>query len=127
MLTIHATRKLLAKVKQPAVDATQSATGQLGDWYATDLGWRPGVALFVNEATLLPILLPLAPAKTLGARFAEQFGIVLAAIDCPAEFALAEVGHARTVAWAKTANRGRHSVRIASGRSSSRSHRCHRQ
>ncbi len=105
MLTIHGTRKLLAKVKQPVVDATATATGQLGGWYATDVGWRPGVALFVNEATLLPVLLPLAPAATLGARFPDQLGIVLAAIDCPAEFTLAEVEHARTVSWAKTANR----------------------
>jgi hypothetical protein len=41
---------------------TDTSTMALGDWYATALSWRPQVALFVNEATLLPVLMPMAPA-----------------------------------------------------------------
>jgi hypothetical protein len=37
----------------------------LGSWYATVLLWKPQVALLVNEKTLLPVLMPLAPAKDL--------------------------------------------------------------
>jgi hypothetical protein len=33
----------------------------LGDWYATLPRWRLPVALFVNEATLLPLLVRLTP------------------------------------------------------------------
>lgn len=32
---------------------------------ATALFWKPQVALLVNEPTLLPVLMPLAPAATL--------------------------------------------------------------
>jgi hypothetical protein len=35
----------------------------LGQWYATAVFWKPQVALFVNESTLLPVLMPLAPQR----------------------------------------------------------------
>jgi len=48
-----------------AADGEMSTT-LLGDWYATYLPWRPRqVALLVSERTLLPLLIPLAPASTL--------------------------------------------------------------
>ncbi|MEV5764098.1 hypothetical protein AB0L34_05915 [Micromonospora sp. NPDC052213] len=55
----------------------------LGDWYATLPPWRPQVALLVNERTLLPALMPLAPAATMPARVADQVGEVLAAQSVP--------------------------------------------
>jgi hypothetical protein len=65
---IHGTRKFLERVKAPGEQQKPSTTG-LGDWYATVLSWRPQVALFVNETTLLPVLVPLAPAAGVVARF----------------------------------------------------------
>jgi hypothetical protein len=35
-----------------------ASTTLLGSWYATVLGWSRPMALFVNEATLLPVLVP---------------------------------------------------------------------
>lgn len=55
----------------------------LGQWYATDLRWRPQVALLVNETTLLPVLMPLAPSATLPGRAAEEIATVLAAHGAP--------------------------------------------
>ena len=51
----------------------------LGGWYAHLARGRPQTALFVNEATLLPVLLPLAPSATLLDRFPAELGLVLAA------------------------------------------------
>jgi hypothetical protein len=61
VFTVPATRTLLRRIGE--IDGPDSAPGQrstsaLGDWYATTLPWRPQVALFVNETTLLPILPP---------------------------------------------------------------------
>jgi hypothetical protein len=53
----------------------------LGPWYATALFWRPQVALLVNESTLLPVLMPLAPAATLPARAGGHIAEVLALHD----------------------------------------------
>src|SRR6185369_8743625 len=53
------------------LESGQTSTTRLGDWYASAWAWRPQVALFVSEATLFPILMPLAPAATLLARFPD--------------------------------------------------------
>jgi hypothetical protein len=67
--TIHATKKLRDRVKAPLAEPVEQPSTVLGKWYATALFWKPQVALFVNEATLVPVLLPLAPAATLAERF----------------------------------------------------------
>ena len=79
MVIVRASRKLLKRLSAaPAVDGEQSTT-LLGDWYATVLPWRPRqVALFVSETTLLPVLMPLAPAASLLDRFPNQLAHVLA-------------------------------------------------
>jgi hypothetical protein len=51
--TIHATRKLLDRVKRPVGAPVEPATA-LGNWLATALFWKPQAALFVNERTFLP-------------------------------------------------------------------------
>jgi hypothetical protein len=38
------------------------------------LFWKPQVVLLVNEKTLLPVLMPLAPARNLMARFPPPCG-----------------------------------------------------
>jgi hypothetical protein len=47
---------------------------------------RPQVALLVNEATLYPVLMPLAPAAILMDRFLEAAGQTLKAHGVPDEF-----------------------------------------
>ena len=63
------------------------------------------MALMVNERTLLPVMLPLAPATSVAQRFPSALKEVLMALDLPAEFIQAEIEGMRDVAYAKTANR----------------------
>jgi hypothetical protein len=75
--TIHGTKKLLDRVKQPVMLALEDPTTALGNWYATAIFWRPQIAFLVNEATLFPVLLPLAPATSIAARFPEALVSIL--------------------------------------------------
>jgi hypothetical protein len=61
--------------------------------------------LFVNEVTLLPVLLPLAPARTLCGRFPGALAAVLQAHAVPRQFIETEVSEMEDCALAKTANR----------------------
>jgi hypothetical protein len=85
-------------------EADQSTT-VLTPWYATALRWRPQVGLLVNETTLLPALMPLAPAATLPARAGEQIATVLAAHGVPGPIIAAEREQMRQWRIAPTSNR----------------------
>lgn len=104
MFTLHCTKKLLDRV-QPQIAAPCNANTRLGNWYATALFWKPQMALLVNERTLLPVLMPLAPAVTLVKRFPTALKEVLMALGLPTEFIQAEVEDMNDVVYAKTANR----------------------
>jgi hypothetical protein len=102
--TIHATKKLLDRVKQPVVDPVEPAS-ELGNWYATALFWKPQVALLVSERTLLPVFVPLAPATTLARRFPEELRRVLDAHGIDPRFVDHEIGSMGEGHYAKTASR----------------------
>ena len=78
MLYLHCTQKLLERLKPELVDAGCGTT-TLGNWYATVLPWKPQVAMLVNGHTLLPVLMPLAPAANPAARFPGALIDILAA------------------------------------------------
>ena len=105
MLIVCATRKLLDRVGPPSLSEGEQSTTLLGQWYATAVFWKPQVALFVNEVTLLPVLMPLAPAATLLARFPGQVATVLAAHGTPDTVISPELQQMRERRTAKTANR----------------------
>jgi hypothetical protein len=102
---VRATKKLLDRVGPPTLGEGESGTTLLGPWYATALFWKPQVVLLVNEATLLPVLMPLAPAATVLARITEQIGAVLAGYGTPGEILAEEQRRMRERRIAKTANR----------------------
>jgi hypothetical protein len=77
MYVVPGTRKFLERVGAPSRAAVGHPTTFLGDWYATVLFWKPQVGLFVNESTLLPVLLPFAPAATIVVRFPTASATVL--------------------------------------------------
>jgi len=104
MFTLHCTKKLLDRIR-PRLDAPVAATTQLGAWYATALFWKPQMALLVNERTLLPVMLPLAPATTVAQRFPAALTKVLQAMNLPAEFIETEISDMRDLVYAKTSNR----------------------
>ena len=105
MLIVRATKKLLRLVGPPTLQDDEQCTTLLGQWYATALFWRPRVALLVNESTLLPVLMPSAPARTLPTRIPDQVAAVLAAHAAPKEIIDEELRRMRTCRLATTANR----------------------
>jgi hypothetical protein len=104
MFNLHCTKKLLDRIK-PELEVPRTGSTRLGNWYATVLFWKPQMALVVNERTLLPVLLPLAPAATLAERFPIALREVLQALHTPAEFIESEISGMSEVVYAKTANR----------------------
>jgi hypothetical protein len=79
-LALHPKPRVLLK---SAVTAPKVADHWMGGWYATLLPWRPQMVLLVNEQTLLPVLVPLAPAATLTTRIPGHVRPMLDAIGVP--------------------------------------------
>ena len=102
--TLHCTQKLRDRIKVDLAPPEPSDT-LLGNWYATAHFWKPQVALLVSEHTLLPVLMPLAPAATLAQRFPAQLALVLKAHGIGADAIAQETWRMSDVAYAKTANR----------------------
>jgi hypothetical protein len=105
VFVVRATKKLRDRLRTAAPHEGQRSTTALGDWYATALLWRPQLALFVNEATLLPLLVPLAPSATLAERFAPALGRLLTALGASPTFVGAETREMAEWWVAKTTNR----------------------
>jgi hypothetical protein len=105
VLIVRVTKKLLDRIGPPSLGEGEQSTTLLGQWYATAVFWKPQVALFVNESTLLPVLMPLAPAATLLARFPQQVATVLAAHGTPDTTIGEELQQMRDRRLAKTTNR----------------------
>lgn len=105
MFTVHATLKLLDRVGAPLEEVVEDPTPTLGNWYATALFWKPQVALFVNQAVLVPVLLPLAPARTVADRLGPALGRVLEALGTDPGFVAAEVAATTGPRYARTASR----------------------
>ncbi|TCG03556.1 hypothetical protein BZM27_47535 [Paraburkholderia steynii] len=104
MLYLHCTQKLLNRLK-PEVVEVGSSTTKLGSWYATVLPWKRQIAMLVNERTLLPVLLPLAPATSLATRLPEALAEILAAHGVSHSFIESEVSQMQVVKYARTQNR----------------------
>ena len=102
---MRATKKLLDRIGPPNLGDQEQSTTLMGQWYATAIFWKPQVALFVSEPTLLPVLMPLAPAATLLARFPRQATAALAAHRTPQAIIDQELRQMRDRRLAKTANR----------------------
>jgi hypothetical protein len=105
MLIVRATMKLLDRLGPPNLAEGEQSTTLMGQWYATAIFWKPQVALLVNEPTLLPVLMSLAPAATFLARFPQQLATVLAAHQTPQAVIDEELRQMRDHRLAKTANR----------------------
>jgi hypothetical protein len=103
--TIHGTKKLLDRIKPAALITASESSFILGNWYATAIFWKPHLALFVCERTLLPVLMPLAPAAELAPRFPIYLFDLLSSLGTPIKFIDHELAHMNQVQYAKTANR----------------------
>ena len=105
MIVVHGTAELRRRVPGPAPGPEEASTTLLGPWYATVLRWRRPAALLVDEATLLPAVLPLAPARTLLERLPDALAAVLGAHHVPGDVVEAEHAAMSPARLAPTANR----------------------
>jgi hypothetical protein len=103
--TLHCTQKLLDKIKPSIIEIEGQSTTTLGAWYATLITGRPQLVLLVNEKTLLPVLMLMAPAKTLALRFPIQLAQVLLELGVTQAVIYAELVQMRHMSVAKTKNR----------------------
>jgi hypothetical protein len=85
------------ETEAPTLVSLQGATGRLF--------WKPQVALFVNEATLLPVLVGFPPAASVIDRFHANLAGVLRAHQISESFIEAEVAEMDHYRLAPTANR----------------------
>jgi hypothetical protein len=95
MFILRCTRKLLGRLPaRSGGDGDDGASDtRLGDWTAHlfFIG-RQQIVLGVNNKTLLPVLLPIAPIKTFTSRFVEAAGEMLMALGIDRKAVLAEMG-----------------------------------
>lgn len=105
MLLLRGTKKLRDRLKGRAATADDVSTTVLGDWFATALFWKPQVALLVNQRTLLPVFMPLAPAATLVTRVPEAITNALRNQGASEAFVAAELAAMGDVAIAPTNDR----------------------
>jgi hypothetical protein len=105
MFALHCTAKLRDRLNRSPESEKLPTSTALGDWYATALFWRPQLALLVNERTLLPVLMPLAPAATLPERFGPALAHLLRQHGIDQDFIEHEVAEMSEVAVVKTSNR----------------------
>jgi hypothetical protein len=105
VFVVHGTRRFLDRVRQPSASRDDRSTTVLGSWYATILFWKPHVALFVSETTLLPVLVALAPAASVIERFSTSLEDVLGRHGLSRAFIVAEVVQMTEHRLATTRNR----------------------
>jgi hypothetical protein len=67
--------------------------------------WRPQAALFVNETTLLPVIVPLAPAAGVLDRFPASVTVMLQALGIDETFVASEVAEMSEQVPAKAQSR----------------------
>lgn len=105
MFVVRGTKKLLDRAGTVERADERVSTTALGDWYATAWFWKPQVALFVNERTLLPVLLPMAPAATVVERFVLGLPEVFRDYALDPRFVDAELAEMQEHRLDKTASR----------------------
>lgn len=105
MLVLRGTKKLRDRIKGPAATADDVSSTVLGDWFATALFWKPQAALLVNQRTLLPVFMALAPAATLVTRVPEAIATALRHQGASEDFIAAELAAMGEVRVATTNDR----------------------
>jgi hypothetical protein len=106
VFTLRCTKKLLARLGAMPASEEAEPTTRLGDWYA-NLLYRPGgqVVLFVNERSLLPLLVAAKPASSQVPRFQAAVADQLLRLGVPAAAVEAERREMEEVRIGKTASR----------------------
>ncbi|QLQ10122.1 MAG: hypothetical protein HZY75_06665 [Nocardioidaceae bacterium] len=105
MLILRATKKLRDKVCGVPAGPDDASTTVLGDWYANLLAWRRPHVILVNARTLVPVITPLAPARSLAERLPDVIADALVALGVAQSVVDAEREHPREVRIGPTVDR----------------------
>ena len=105
VFVVQGTKKFRDRVRGVAAAPDEVSTTALGNWFSTVMFWRPHVALFVSETTLLPVLVPFAPAVSLLERFPATLADVLCAHGVDRALISRELAQMRDSRLVKTTNR----------------------
>lgn len=105
MFYLHCSKQLLDRVSSGLSEPAGTGGNILGNWYAKAIFSKPQVALFVNERTLLPVLMPLAPASSLIERFPQYLFKVLLSQGVSESFMQQELNYLDEVIYCKSTNR----------------------
>ncbi|MEQ1700330.1 MAG: plasmid pRiA4b ORF-3 family protein [Ilumatobacteraceae bacterium] len=105
MLLLRGTQKLRDRMRGPRAESGDESTTRLGDWFATAMFWKPHAVLLVNQRTLLPVFMPLAPAATLQQRIPAAIADALRAQGVDEDFIAAEVAAMQEIRIAPTNDR----------------------
>jgi hypothetical protein len=105
MLTLRCTPKVLKRLGATPSSAAITPTTRLGDWYAGAVPHRPPLVLFVNEPTLLPVLVAATPNSTLLDRWRDGLADLLRDWQVPDTLVAAELDAMHDVTIGTTASR----------------------
>jgi hypothetical protein len=106
VLIVRATKKLRQRLGSATAYDAEPSTTMLGEWYATLLPWRPQqLILLVNERTLLPVLMPLAPSASVPSRLGSAIAATLAIHEASAAVVERELSEMRDCRFGPTTNR----------------------
>jgi len=110
MITIRCTKKLLRRLgaSRPAGNppADVAPTARLGDWHANVL-YRPGaeLVLFVNDRSLLPVVVPARPTDIVAIRLVEALASTLLRLGASPKVVEAEIAEMTVVQIGPTRSR----------------------
>lgn len=106
MVTIRATKKLLARLGPPAAEPTAPATTRLGDWHAKPLNiGHQRLILLISERSRLPVLLWARDAKHFPSAFPDALARVLWGLGIEAAAINRELAALDEIAFAATNDR----------------------
>ncbi len=108
MVVFRCTQKLRQRMGQTGLSQQPppKSSTRLGDWYANAISvHRQHVVLAVSGVTLMPVLVPAAPYKTMTTRFVEAAGEILRALGVPDATVAEELSAMRDMVVAPTNDR----------------------
>lgn len=105
MTRVFATKKLRDRLVTVDSRPSNTSPSPLGDWYATVVFSRPNLAFLVNELTMLPVLVPFAPSRSLLERLPAEFQIALRQFGVPQDFIDEVVDRSKEIVVEKTVSR----------------------
>ena len=105
MITLRCTSRVLKRLGAVPSSTAITATNRLGDWYAGWVPLRRPLVMFMNERSLLVVLVHAAPIGTLLDRWLEATRELLVALEFPESEVKREIDAMRSPIIGATANR----------------------